>query len=354
MRTSTIGALLFLVFCMCWSPAGGQSISAVTLGRDTVANAVNGSLYLTTIPAFRNGKTLTGNTVRVGGLIRNVRYQVRMTANGQPANGSASIPFSQFRVIATDMRNTSGHKFQLFTLNNTTSPLGTQGASPTATNGVALGTFEIIGGGGDNGLVEISFNLVCLPNSGTSNLVPGDNVTPRVYSGMNLVFSLWRIDVVTNAYTLLGQLAPSPNFTMGIRNAIELTLNTAAPVAFRLSTARAYQQGQTVSYHQQMTVSSNNPFNILAYTNSDGLANTNTIKKIPVNQVSARVTTSGVGAVASAVTLGAGTNAAVLAVGAPRGFDRVFDLEYNLVSGRGLLVPGGLYNTGLSFLAYQQ
>lgn len=332
--------------------ASAQNISSATLGFDTVAAPVQGRLYLTTIPAFRNGKTLSNNRLVFANLFRSVRYHVRVVAAAAPNANGVSFPLSQLRVAVTAIRSLTGHNFRNTTTASNNTALGTTGTAPTATNGVELTTFEIIGGGGDNGQVELLFNLVCLPNSGTSNLVPGADGSALAYTGMNLIFSLWTLST-TNQFTFRSQLAPSPNFTMGVRNAIEMVLSSSPQVAFRVSATTDFKEEKLLDRLQQVTISSNRPFGVAVYTESSSLSNGNNIKTIPVTQCAVRTTTAGVGSNTTFQQLGPSASARYPVNGAGPGLDRPYTMQYRLTPGSNLLVPGGRYYTDLFFMAYQ-
>lgn len=331
--------------------ARAQNVS-VALGFDTVTAPAQGRLYLSSIAAFRNGNTLRNNTVTFRNLDRTFVYQIRMLVNNNLTASSITFPASQIRINVTGIRLLTNHNFRNPSTVAGNLALGTPGAVPTITNGIELGRFEVIGGGGDGAQVEMGFNLICLPNNATNdNLVPGDNVTPRAYTGMTLTFSLWRQTSPTT-WVEHGRATPSPAFTIGIRNAIELVLGSTPALGFRIQNTAMIRSGQTIIRNQHFTVSSNRPYNVTAFATANLSSGANT-RQIPASLIRAQVTTTGVGALGTAQTLGLSGSPAALTNNTPLGLDRVFNAQYNIISDKGLLVPGSSYNTNLVLSATQ-
>ncbi|OLY90824.1 hypothetical protein SAMN05444008_12358 [Cnuella takakiae] len=343
--------LLLVTALLLGSFADGQTMTTI-MGTDTVSSPVTGRLYLTTIPAFRAGKTLSGNIINITGLTRNVRYQVRMVAGGSLTNGSTTFPLSQINANVSAFRCvTNNHSFRLVTVPTGNQPLGATSNTATATNGIALATFETQGPSGASA-VQLSFAMICLANSGTLNLVPGDDQAARAYGGLTIRFTLWWDDP-NLGWTLLSTNIPSPNFSLGVTNAIELVLGPSPAVNFRLANASMYRQNQRITLNQQVQVSSNMPFNLLAYASSSNLSNGNATTTIPTNRVSLRITNIGVGAISSFTTLGVAATPATLTTSVERGLDQTFNFEYQLATGTATLIPGGTFNNNLTLRAIQ-
>lgn len=347
-----IRMLLVIILAFLLVQVANAQTMTVTFGLDTVVNPVQGRLYLTTIAAFRNGRNLENNLVRITGLVRNRRYQVRILAGGSLANTGVVFPLSQINInVGTPRITTATHSFRVVSSPAGNQSLGTTGTTPTSTNGLQLAAFETSGPSG-NPTVEFNFAMVCRQNTGTANLVPGDDVTPRLYNGLTLRFSLWEFDS-DDGWELLRNIGASNNFTLGVRNAIEVVLGANPTVNFRLANAAMYRQNQTIQISQQAFVSSNMPFNLHAFAASRDLETANSTTKIPTAQVAMRVTNTGLGAIAGLQVLNVASAPTLVASNATRGLDVAFSFEYRLTTGTVTLVPGGAYGTNLTIRATQ-
>lgn len=319
--------LLLILLAFLWvSYANGQSFTAI--------NTTSQSINFISAANYRGTVTTALNTLSFDNLARNVNYELRVTPSGNFMNGTNSLAVSNLRLTATHgITNLSAASFFA---NNQSFP---------ATGFLVLGNWTRTGGGSD---YDPTINFT-LSYTGSNALVPGNLSSERIYGPVTLSFALFRISSGT-AFPV--DVPRTMTVSIGIRNVIEVTLNTAT-TTLSINTPAHLRNGSSLALPAQLRVLSNQPYSLRAYTTAANLTSAST-QTFAVSNLSVQVPTTGVGANTSFQQLSSSAAApTILTTASPPAIDRIIDVSYRINSGPNILRPAGTYSGNLIFLATQ-
>lgn len=319
--------LLVILLAFLWvSYANGQSFNSISPASQTLSFA--------TAANYRAGVTTSTITLAFTNLTRDVNYEMRVTPAGNFVNGSNSLLASNMRVTAALSVTglTAGSTFA----NNQNFP---------ASGFLVLGNWTRTAGGSS---YDPTITLT-LSFSGANALVPGNTGSDRTYGPVNFNFALFRITGGTA--TAVGS-SRTLAVSIGIRNVVEVTLNTAT-TSLAINSPTHLRSGNSAALTAQLQVLSNQPYSLRAYTTGANLTSAST-QTFAVSNLSLRVPTAGIGANASLQPLSSSsTTPTILTTASPAAIDRAIDITYQINPGAGLLRPAGTYSGNLVFVATQ-
>ena len=144
---------------------------------------------------------------------------------------------------------------------------------------------------------------------------------------------------------LLAQSTGNATMTTNLTDVLQLTVNTNA-VNLNFATVADYNNGVTSAVANQLTVTSNRPYDLKIKTSGTDLVNgTNTI---PVSNVTAQTTGTGNGTATPVAALS--TTDQTLASAIPASMSKTISMQYSTAAANvAFLKPAGAYVTTLTY-----
>ena len=144
---------------------------------------------------------------------------------------------------------------------------------------------------------------------------------------------------------LLAQTTGNATMTANLADVLQLTVNTPA-VNLNFATVADYNNGVTSAVANQLTVTSNRPYNLMVKTSGVNLVNgANTI---PVSNISAQTTGTGNGTATPVAALS--TTDQTLASAVPPSMSKTISMQYSTAAAnQAFLKPAGPYVTTLTY-----
>ncbi len=144
---------------------------------------------------------------------------------------------------------------------------------------------------------------------------------------------------------LLAQTTGNATLTANLTDVLQLTINTNA-VNLNFATVADYNNGVTSAVNNQLTVTSNRPYDLKIKTSGADLVNgSNTI---PVSNVTAQTTGTGNGS--PSVVSALSTTDQTLAAAVPPSMSKTISMQYSTAAANAaFLKPAGAYVTTMTF-----
>ena len=163
--------------------------------------------------------------------------------------------------------------------------------------------------------------------------------------------SLWRfaalvlLTVGFSTTQLLAQSTGNATMTANLTDVLQLTVNTNA-VNLNFATVADYNNGVTSAVANQLTVTSNRPYDLKIKTSGTDLVNGTNL--IPVSNISAQTTGTGNGTATPVAALS--TTDQTLAAAIPASMSKTISMQYSTAAANAaFLKPAGAYVTTLTY-----
>ena len=148
-----------------------------------------------------------------------------------------------------------------------------------------------------------------------------------------------------SATRLAAQSTGNATMTANLTDVLQLTVNTNA-VNLNFATVAAYNNGVTSAVANQLTVTSNRPYDLKIKTSGTDLVNGTNL--IPVSNVSAQTTGTGNGTATPVTALS--TTDQSLATAIPASMSKTISMQYSTAAANAaFLKPAGAYVTTLTY-----
>ena len=144
---------------------------------------------------------------------------------------------------------------------------------------------------------------------------------------------------------LLAQTTGNATMTANLTDVLQLTVNTNA-VNLNFATVANYNNGVTSAVANQLTVTSNRPYDLKIKTSGTDLVNGTNL--IPVSNVSAQTTGTGIGTQTPVTALSITDQ--TLAAAVPASMSKTISMQYSTAAANAaFLKPAGAYVTTLTY-----
>lgn len=326
-------------------------ISKKSLSQN-ITSYPNTTTYLDyyTVADFIDGVSSNTLTITLNNLNNNTNYNVyfrgqssSFTAN----NPSGTIPLSDVTFTCLNIVNSSSS-------NSNKAPTNVVLASNTAltyhssfsTSSPLLVSFRTGNSHSGSDVLTITFRI-----DGPMNLsVPGNTTTSgNVYGPVTLRYDLYR---VSNGNTTSS--GSNHKLAIRVKDGISFIVNTPTTTML-VNTAAALQNGFTQVADNQITISSNDPFNLKVKASGSDFTASGTLDKIPTSYMQLKINNSNTtGWTVSGFTALNGTSSVTLASVIPRANNLNISIAYKLVPAVSLAgKKPALYTTTLTYTATQ-
>lgn len=149
------------------------------------------------------------------------------------------------------------------------------------------------------------------------------------------------------AAPVLAQSSGTSTMNVNLTDVLSLVVNTST-VNLDFATPADYNNGVTKAVSNQLTVTSNRAYDLKIKTSGTDLVNGSNL--IPVSNISAQTTGTGLGTISTVTALS--TTDQALATGIPASLSKQISMQYSTAAGNSaFLKPSGTYTTTLTFTA---